>query len=230
MTRDSHRCVVTKLAGPLDAAHVVPPILNNKEERQASFELLKVGWPERIEIWKHHVDNNGTESVDNLLILSPHIHQYYTAGLFGLQPIEASADGKSTKLKLYWLRHRETSGSTMVDIMDIPTLPEDTLKDINIYSKDGHLIKSGEVIELTTSDPINRPLSNWDLLEMQWVLQRLAALAGAVDPEDFGYDDMKEEGSDEGSDGQPDDDVDGRIEEDQSTRVSDWVKAQQIQP
>ncbi|KKZ60613.1 hypothetical protein EMCG_04714 [[Emmonsia] crescens] len=179
---DAHRCVVTKLAGPLNAAHIVPFFLNKKNERASFFNLLKSLFAQRIEKWKSLLDN-GTEFVENVLSLTPTLHHFHSAGLFGLQPIEASLDGKSLKLKFYWIAQQETTSNTMVNLMDIPTFPNDVeLEDIKICNaKDGHIIKSGEVIKLTKSDPEQHPLPTWDMLELQWIMQRLTALKGPAD-------------------------------------------------
>lgn len=71
----------------------------------------------------------------------------------------------------------------MMDITDIPLFPDDVeLEGIKVFNvQDNHVIRSGEVIELTTLDPANKPLPDWDLLEMQWVMQCLTALKGAAD-------------------------------------------------
>jgi hypothetical protein len=144
--------------------------------------LLKLLWAQRIEKWEGRLEN-GTEFIENELSFSPSIHRYHSEGLFGLQPIEASSDGKSLKLGFYWLDKRENESSAeMVDLMDIPALAHDFWpKDIAICSsRDEHIIRSGEVLELITEDPKKLPLPDWDLLEMQWVLQRLTALKGGA--------------------------------------------------
>ncbi|KAI1907305.1 hypothetical protein LOZ12_005562 [Ophidiomyces ophidiicola] len=194
--RDSHRCVITKLAGPIDAAHIIPFSLNQQDRRASFFNLLKVLWSQRIEKWETMLCN-GTEFLENMISFTPTLHRCHSAGLFGLQPIEASSDRKSLKLKFYWLPKRESLGNTMTDITDIPTLPDDVeLEDMKIFNgRDGHRIKSGEVIELTTLDPERWPLPNWELLEMQWVLQRLTALRGAAGLPDMVFHDEFESSS-----------------------------------
>jgi hypothetical protein len=42
-------------------------------------------------------------------------------------------------------------------------------------------ILSGDVVGLRTSDPARLPLPSMAILEMQWVLYRVLALAGAAD-------------------------------------------------
>ncbi|EZF30014.1 hypothetical protein TMEN_1411 [Trichophyton mentagrophytes] len=189
--RDDFKCIVTKSAGPIDVVHIFPASLNESDDRANFFGLLRQLWVQRIGKWEGRL-KNGTEFVENELTLSPSLRRYHSKGLFGLQPIEATSDGKSLKLGFYWLDKCQTGKSSdMVDLMDIPTLAHDFRpKDIAICSsQDEHIIRSGEVIELITEDPEELPLPDWDLLEMQWVLQRLTALKGAADVPDTILDD-----------------------------------------
>lgn len=195
--------------------------------------MLKSLFAQRIEKWKSLLDN-GTEFVENMLSLTPTLHRFHSAGLFGLQPIEASLDGKSLKLKFYWLAQRETTSDTMTNLMDIPTFPDDVeLEDIKICNaKDGHIIKSGEVIELTTSDPEQHPLPNWDLLELQWIMQRLTALKGAADIPDSVLTESEDSGEifDEELGEWRERNIDEEaIEKAQSSRIDNWIGTQQIQ-
>lgn len=41
-------------------------------------------------------------------------------------------------------------------------------------------VESGDVFKLTTENPESHPLPNWDILDMQWFMQRLVAMSGAV--------------------------------------------------
>lgn len=54
------------------------------------------------------------------------------------------------------------------------------------------IIQSGDEIRITTEDPQNCPLPHWDLLEMQWVLNRVVAMSGAVDV-DSEFDDVDDD-------------------------------------
>ena len=65
-----------------------------------------------------------------------------------------------------------------------------------VDNKTGQPVTSGTVLHLKTEDPVGRPLPDWDLLDMQWVLQQVTALSGGVeDYEDF-FIDNGEPGSD----------------------------------
>ena len=48
-------------------------------------------------------------------------------------------------------------------------------------------ICSGDEIFLETNDPERLPLPDWRLLDMQWILHRVAAMSGAAEPRD-GFD------------------------------------------
>jgi hypothetical protein len=42
-------------------------------------------------------------------------------------------------------------------------------------------ICSGDIFTLTTNDPEKRPLPSMELLEMQWILQRLMGMCGSAE-------------------------------------------------
>jgi hypothetical protein len=43
------------------------------------------------------------------------------------------------------------------------------------------IIRSGDEIWLETDNPLLMPLPDWRISDMQWVLQRLAAISGAAE-------------------------------------------------
>jgi hypothetical protein len=60
---------------------------------------------------------------------------------------------------------------------------------IGTYKENGEpeyrAVVSGDVFTLTTHDPERLPLPSWPLLEMQWHLQRIAAMSGAAEVRDY---------------------------------------------
>ncbi|OAL69989.1 hypothetical protein A7D00_6028 [Trichophyton violaceum] len=232
--RDDFKCIVTKSAGPIDAAHLFPVSLNKSDDRANFFSLLKNLWAQRIGKWEGRF-KNGTEFVENEVSFSPSLHRYHAKGLFALQPIEATSDGRSLKLGFYWLNKRQVERSKeMVDLMDIPALAHDFRpKDIAICSsRDEHIIRSGEVIELITKDPEKLPLPDWHILEMQWVLQRLVALKGAADIPDAVHDDSNDSDWEESTcyrydemeeDNDSSEEYDEHEEGWRHARIDDWV-------
>ena len=70
--------------------------------------------------------------------------------------------------------------------MSLTTIPISTqgleqTAGIWLFNKNGKKIQSGDCFELQTDDPIQKPLPNFELLELQWFLQRIQGMAGAVD-------------------------------------------------
>ncbi|EFQ96759.1 hypothetical protein MGYG_08683 [Nannizzia gypsea CBS 118893] len=188
-SRDEYRCLITKSLDPVDAAHIFPHSmrgsLSTTNKHYSFWSLLKLFWTERrISDWMAAAFLRGTtEVVENLLCFAPTIHRWHLKGLFGLQPIRRSEDGKEFTVKFYWLPLRKPAAK--VHLLTDPTIPEDLVginKDYRAWNVlTGEEIASGREIVLTTSDPDNLPLPSWDLLELQWTLQRLAALSGAAD-------------------------------------------------
>lgn len=101
------------------------------------------------------------------------------------------------ELQFYWLKHRAHPGR-LISLMDPPDLPSDypsgrgDLKFFDCLAE--KKINSGDTIIMRTDDPINRPLPSEELLRMQWLLNRVAALSGAADVLDSPQPDDEDDG------------------------------------
>ena len=108
-----------------------------------------------------------------------------------MKPVELSDDKKCLKVKFFWLR-KLNSPPAFINICQTPLLESRDERPYrsclwNHATKEA--IKSGDEILLTTEDPENLPLPSWELLEMQWFLNRVIAMSGAADVEDdFNHD------------------------------------------
>jgi hypothetical protein len=110
-----------------------------------------------------------------------------------LKPLELSPDKTSLTLEVHWLRNRRVAESPLgnpitpppVDLLQMPSLaltPNDVANGFWFVDvRTGDRIYSGHKVTLTTDDPDERPLPSWELLDMQWVLQRLSAISGAAE-------------------------------------------------
>lgn len=89
-------------------------------------------------------------------------------------------------------------------VMDLSTLPFSTEGLDRSRSEEGlghgmynhrtaRTLKSGDLIEMHTTDAIERPLPSFQLLELQWFLQRIIGMAGSADPLPIHYSDTDEE-------------------------------------
>lgn len=150
---------------------------------------------ERIDGWRDAILRHGTETPENLMCLSPTLHRCHANGRFALQPIKMSEDEKQLTLRFYWLPRKSTLPATN-SIQDRPHIADNIaelprhLKVFNVITE--RKICSGDEIVLETPDPENLPLPDIRLLDMQWVLQRLMALSGGAEAEDYDLNDDDE--------------------------------------
>jgi hypothetical protein len=154
-------------------------------ESATIWRTLRNFWSDdRIETWKSAIFPSGTEVVSNLMCLCPNAHQYQGCACFALKPLELTPDMRRLKVKFVWLPRYPNS--SLVDVLDCPSIPSGVghgPKNVKMWNVETfQMLKSGDEIWLETDDPTSKPLPDWRLLDMQWVLQRLAALSGAAEP------------------------------------------------
>ncbi|KAF3490710.1 uncharacterized protein GIQ15_00227 [Arthroderma uncinatum] len=197
--RDRRRCVVTKSGEPIEVAHIFPFAMRGFQTEEARsqmyspWEVLKIFWPEeKVERWLSAIQAT-TETPKNLLCLAPHVHAYQGKAYFALKHLGSSEDNTSCTVMFVWLPHFDDPQSLRVSTepfaAPVVQLREDStggvvgLWDVTT----GLPISTGSRIVLETTDPVGLPLPDADLLELHWVLQRVAAMAGAAEPRDDSY-------------------------------------------
>lgn len=161
---------------------------------ESFWQTLGVFWSEeKVDAWKRAVmGKKGTESPMNMLTLSPTVHQLWGACFFALKPIRASKH--RLVVEFHWLQPRSKGKK---HIMVNARIRPDCLAEIDspgqqirlIDCPSGKIITSGTRIAIKTDDPQKRPLPSFALLEMQWNLQRVAALSGMAEWRDQNYGD-----------------------------------------
>ena len=121
-------------------------------------------------------------------MLSPDAHKYWTKAYFALKPIQLSDDKKCLDVEFYWMPR--CNHSAAVDILTSPESSEGRSDAKLLHFPTERLIYSGQTFSLTTDDTEKHPLPHPALLEMQWILQRVAAMSGAAEIcDDFDNDD-----------------------------------------
>lgn len=145
---------------------------------------------ERVDAWVSAAYNMGS-SVDmphNLISLSPTAHKLHDEAFFAFNSKYYHEDKwkKSIGLKFHWLKRAEPRAR--VPLTEIPSLDLEMPSDFGlfIYEKgpgQGHNIKSGEIVRVETDrhDSEQKPLPSKALIEMQWILNRVAALSTGLD-------------------------------------------------
>ena len=156
-------------------------------DQHSIWTALRYFWSkDRVDAWYNAIFSSGTEVVYNLMCFAPHVHRYHEKAFFALEPKEISEDKKRLKVKFFWMPRY--SYSAKVDILRTPSIPEDSdgrIRRVGLWNVlTDEKIRSGDEICLETDDPVRLPLPDWNLLQMQWTLHRVAALSGAAESRD----------------------------------------------
>lgn len=189
--------MLTKAGEPIEVAHIYPFSMrferNPASRSTPSFwNTLRMFWSEeRVNEWYAAIFPRGTEACHNLMCLAPHAHKYWEKAHFALKPIGLSDDKKRLDIQFFWLA--KGNYASEVAILQRPLLQvhsdqgPNTTKLFNVLTE--KKISSGDPISLETDDPVAHPLPDIRLLEMQWVLHRVAAMSAAAEAQDdFGDD------------------------------------------
>ncbi|PYI09189.1 hypothetical protein BO78DRAFT_384542 [Aspergillus sclerotiicarbonarius CBS 121057] len=121
----------------------------------------------------------------DLICLDPWAHRLHRKGYFALEPVRTRPEGKWMVLGMWWLK--PNNSSRVVRLTNIPDLPENVeLAEYDFRTQKP--IRSGQEITLQTPDPVNLPLPDVRILELQSILNRVVAISGAAD-----YDEQDED-------------------------------------
>ncbi|ODM22033.1 hypothetical protein SI65_02878 [Aspergillus cristatus] len=156
-----------------------------------SFTLLPP--PSKITAWRNA--SRAIDSCANYIIFGLYIGAYWDHVVFCLKPIAESGDGTWLTADMYWMP--SPFGEVSMSLCSRPSLPSDLASAPNqgrIYNANRRRITSGYRITMTTRDPVEMPLPSFDLLELRWVLDRIARLAGIE--EKCGHEDWEDKSED----------------------------------
>src|ERR1700709_2011546 len=169
------------------------------------WEHLKNFWSEEkvaaweVELFPRGLSETGDERVDNRITLSKIAHVQWNRGAFALKPISISDENTTLKVQFFWQKKQPDIQATM-SLLTIPLSTEDLNQNkgafddpARLFDKEGKQVKSGQIFELKTTDPIQKPLPSFTLLELQWALVRVIGMAGAAFPFEVTYRDDSDE-------------------------------------
>lgn len=151
--------------------------------------------------WKAEImtidDNDGkvdTERVQNLITFMALVHTYWDNTLYALRPISINTKKTSMEVAFHWLPAPgkiTKKASDSIETMrhpfphDINSFTESPGENIClIHGEMRSLIRSGHIFTLETDDPKSKPLPSMELLELQWILHRIAAMRGAAEDDE----------------------------------------------
>jgi hypothetical protein len=198
--RENFCCVLTGHPSR-EITHIYPRhLIKHKEEdkfgqRHDFWNHLKSFWSqEKVAAWEAElfpqgICETGLETVYNLITLSRGAHEMWGRGAFALKPIFVSDNKMTLEVQFFWQK-KQTDSQTM-SLLTTPFSTEGLDQNEGAYdhgqradlmnSRTRQCIKSGEYFKIQTDDPSTKPLPSFQLLEIQWFLQRILGMAGAAD-------------------------------------------------
>ncbi|KAJ5451459.1 hypothetical protein N7491_000641 [Penicillium cf. griseofulvum] len=197
--RDGQKCVITGTRKVFQTAPIFPSglITSRLQDDPSSptiWRFVDMFWGQSTtQRWRRAVFNNPIQpqspvnDCSNLICLRRDIRSAWTSGLFALRPAWISEDMTEMEIEFFW-QPRPDHG--LYDAVDLAKLPQST-KNVSTVDKlvlsvgvrgdpSYRDIESGHRFRMTTDDPIERPLPNFDLLDMQWQFNRLISLSAAA--------------------------------------------------
>jgi len=211
--RDRHTCVASH-TGWVDACHIYPSCAfdGQKDQRvERLWKYLRMMWgKEKAKAWRDCVfrdqrrPDRGCETLKNLISFTSSLARAHSHCDFALRPVMKTEDGKELVLEFHWLPVSNMTPESRVNLLERP----ETTRGRYVGGKGKHPfadhrdplhrrpIISGHQITMKTEDPKRLPLPGFGLLEMQWHLQRIAAMSGAVDWDDRDFEREFDDGSD----------------------------------
>lgn len=211
--REKHGCFL-RHTEPTEAAHIYPNYLiyPHAKHTQKSFEfwdLLKIFWgPEKLARWRAPLYRNledptkAADTIKNLICMGLEVHKMWDCAKFALRPLEQNDQKTEFLLEWHWLPKESHNFNDDVEIRKVPyptmnldcTMGEHNPFQVLMETEPNTFrkVKTGERITMTTSNPEKMPLPDYELLDLQFHLQRLSAMAAAaeVDKEDEDEDDQ----------------------------------------
>jgi hypothetical protein len=167
------------------------------------------------------------DTAQNMIALEPSLHRMWGNGMIALEPYQQLPDGVAVKFRYLRRRPANTLRWTPGTPMDLTTHPN-TILPSDLASPIPHFqtyrpVVDGEEVIIRSDNPALR--LNWDVLQLQWDLCRIASLCAAAEvPED-------EDDSDDDDPSLGGDVVVGEMEEenDMEREVRLWLEESEIQ-
>ncbi len=170
-----------------DGAPIFPFVPSNSSRLYGLDELLEAFWGEnKAQAWSKLYKNPAiTQSLANYLSLNRQLCFWLGKARFAFKPLSKTAT--TITLQFHWLRRTNLwptspiydSGETLADFLRTPPA---TWGSYLAHRASGVPIQTGQTFVIRAENP--KDLPNFELLELQWNLHRVAAICGAPDVPD----------------------------------------------
>ena len=207
--RDLQRCVLTG-GSVFQVAHIFPHCLINPRKPSNLDASIPEFWKmldfffeaDRLNRWRAEMfsdpsnQNVAIDGCHNLICLNALSHDLWVRGLFALRPVSLSNDRTELVVQFYWQPRASHGQFDAVGLLKRPISSKDLIhverNFISVINEGGTEttpIKSGDTFIFKTTNPDTHPLPSFQLLDMQWHLNRIVAMCGASEIYDSDNDD-----------------------------------------
>ncbi|KAJ5099748.1 hypothetical protein N7532_006749 [Penicillium argentinense] len=195
-SRDSHQCVLSGTKKTYQPIWIFPerltrPAFEIDYHSPSIWRYIEVFWDQSTtQRWRDAVFNNpsnatnATSGSSSLICLRNDLAYGFKSGQYGLRPVELSQDKRELEVEFHWLPRESHGFGDLVDMRKQPL----SYKDLDNFeglkfspTGSDELVKSGHRFKLVTNDPYQRPLPDFDLLDMAWHFSRIVAMSSAIE-------------------------------------------------
>ncbi|KAH8802533.1 hypothetical protein F5884DRAFT_887171 [Xylogone sp. PMI_703] len=183
--RGDNHCVLTGSCA-IEVAQILPWHIYQKTkgpQRAAFWDTIKLFYPaEKVTQW-FEAAKAEYYTPANLFCLNQVASALWRDGCFALKPI--SKDEKTLTVQFFW-QVNSLQPPNLQEVNLLVPLPSTKGLDgpegskLELCTAPGRRIVSGDIFVLKTVDPKTNPLPSFELLELQWFVHRVLAMAGPV--------------------------------------------------
>ena len=202
--RDGRQCILTGSRRNVRVLEFCPPDLGetNYSPEPSIWPILRFLFlPETLCRWRLALFPYGgstrsqVQNSSNMMCLRGDILEMYKRGFVGFYPLWVSPDKTTMELELHWLPKEPGVGFRLRRLSELPTPTKDldeshgfavTLRD---EYNEPYRIKSGHRLFLQTTDPVERPLPDFNLVMLAWYMSLIVGMTNAGEAEEIDSDD-----------------------------------------
>lgn len=176
-------CILTGMWRLVGISRLFPCMENGQQEIHRLQSILEVFWGEKAASWISTFTNpDFVESPQNHISLDVIPQSSFHDAHLAFKPLQ-SADPNERRLQLHWLKpspFRIFNSYFYDNPLQHAGINDENAKTWGDRFADMKDFKTGYVFTIRAENPADLP--DWDMLEMQWDLHRVAAIAGANQP------------------------------------------------
>lgn len=200
--RDGGKCALARTE-PCEVVHIYPKgLIDSQPEPTISnavpdfWDLLEIFFDiDHIRRWRREIFRDPfdpsipLDGCHNRICLDHATHDSWIRGSFALRPVAVSEDNKQLTVQFYWQSKPLHSSFDKVEVLQAPDSSKGLIHgdgDMLYIHPDGNAeneyhVSSGDVFVFRTENPKTHPLPSFELLDMQWHLNRICLMSGVTD-------------------------------------------------